>query len=119
MTNPLAYKNRGKGDRYEYKTRDILENDGYYVIRAGGSLGKFDFLAFKVGSFLKLIQIKSFKPNKEQKKKIKAGYPINLLFYAQKKIIADLETFEAPFYAVKELWTWYYFKKDPEIKEIP
>ena len=106
MTNPNAGKNRKKGDRQEYKTRDKLEADGYYVIRAGGSLGMFDFLAVKYGEPLRLIQVKS---TKLLPTKLSTIYDL---------AIAAIEKFEAPSYAVKEFWIWYYRKKEPEIRWI-
>lgn len=102
MTNPNAGKNRKKGDRYEYKTRDILLSNDFFVIRAGGSLGMFDFLAFKSSSQLRLIQVKS---TVDPKKNFT-------------KVIEQLEQFKEPYYAQKELWIWRYYAKDPEIKVI-
>lgn len=102
MANPNPSKNRKKGDRYEYKTRDILIENGHFVIRAGGSLGKFDFLAFKESSQLRLIQVKSTMNPK-----------MNFT-----KVIEQIEQFKQPYYAQKELWIWYYRKRDPEIRMI-
>jgi Holliday junction resolvase len=108
MTNPNAGRNRKRGDRNEYKTRDRLVESGYHVTRAAGSLGPFDFIAFKVGSNMRLIQSKSFKPSLKVKK-----------FYPLKKIIELVTQFQAPDYAKKEVWIWHYRRREPEIIEVP
>lgn len=48
------------GTRFEHKTRDHLESNGYDVVRAAGSKGntKVDLAAFKPGQLL-LIQCKA------------------------------------------------------------
>jgi hypothetical protein len=104
--NKFAYKNRSKGDYYEYKTIHILEADGWYVIRAGGSLGMFDFIAVKYGEPLRLIQCKS----------TVLKYPAYINLYHD--VMLDIQNFKAPDYAQKELWIWYYRRKDPEIRII-
>lgn len=46
------------GRRFEYKTRDDLDTNGYVVSRAAGSKGKVDLFAFKPGQFL-FVQCKA------------------------------------------------------------
>lgn len=52
-------RNRAKGDRAEYRVRDELLADGWYVSRAAGSLGAADFVALKRGERPQLLQVKS------------------------------------------------------------
>lgn len=50
--------NKRKGTRTEHRARRILEAAGYYVTRAGGSLGLFDLVA--IGPIdIRLVQVKS------------------------------------------------------------
>ena len=104
--NLLAYKNRGKGDYYEHKTIKLLKSQGYYVIRAGGSLGTFDFLAIKYGEPLRMIQCKS----------TILKFPAYISLFNDATL--DIQNFKSPVFASKELWIWYKFKKDPEIRRI-
>lgn len=79
----LGRRNKRKGARRERQAKKILEEAGYYVVKAGASLGEFDLLA--VGQKqLRMIQVKS-----------------NYCSPQEKEI---LELFEAPDYAIKELW---------------
>ena len=48
---------KAKGARGEYKSRRLLESLGYYVVKAGGSLGCFDLVALSSVEAL-LIQVK-------------------------------------------------------------
>lgn len=41
-----------KGRRFEYRVRDFLEDNGYFVIRSAGSKGIVDLAAFKFGEVL-------------------------------------------------------------------
>lgn len=52
-------RNARKGKRTEYKVRDVLVDEGWWVIRAGGSLGAADFVALKAGERPVLVQVKS------------------------------------------------------------
>jgi Holliday junction resolvase len=44
--------NYSRGRALEYDTRDLLKAEGYEVIRAAGSKGKIDLVAFKTGEWL-------------------------------------------------------------------
>lgn len=44
--------NYADGRRFEYKVRDALADDGYYLIRSAGSKGLIDVVAFKPGQML-------------------------------------------------------------------
>ncbi len=55
--------NKRKGYRVERKIRKILESKGWLVVRAGGSLGDFDLVAFNHGKAI-FIQVKSTKKDK-------------------------------------------------------
>jgi Holliday junction resolvase len=56
-----------KGRRYEYLVKDKLEKEGYIVIRASGSHGKWDLVAVHpVLKDIRLIQIK-YKKNLKSK----------------------------------------------------
>jgi Holliday junction resolvase len=50
--------NKAAGTRRERKAKALLEDDGYLVVRAAGSLGKADLVAVKPGQVL-LVQVKS------------------------------------------------------------
>lgn len=48
-----------KGIRYEYQIKDLLTDEGYYVIRSAGSHGLFDLIAINVSEKkILLIQCK-------------------------------------------------------------
>lgn len=47
-----------RGIDRERQVRDHLENDGWFVIRAAGSLGAADLVAIKAGA-IQLIEVKS------------------------------------------------------------
>jgi hypothetical protein len=51
-------QNKVKGYRAERKMRLILEGYGWKVVRAGGSLGEYDIIAFKEGKCI-FFQVKS------------------------------------------------------------
>ncbi len=55
-------KNKMKGYRSERKVRLLFEARGWEVVRAGGSLGYYDLIAFKDGKCA-FLQIKSTKKN--------------------------------------------------------
>lgn len=76
----------------EYKARDQLKEEGYtYVMKAGGSFGDFDLLAFGPDKeMMRAIQVKSTKKQ--------------LRF---EKLKQQIREFEAPSFISKELWIWY------------
>jgi Holliday junction resolvase-like predicted endonuclease len=49
---------KAKGTRNEHKTRRYLEKRGWRCVRAGGSLGAFDLIAFSRKG-IRFIQVKS------------------------------------------------------------
>lgn len=50
--------NRARGDYLEHQTRDALAQYGWFIIRAGGSLGCADLVALRVGKMPLLVQCK-------------------------------------------------------------
>jgi Holliday junction resolvase len=50
---------KAKGARSELKVRDQLLEDGWYVTKAGGSLGLWDLIAIHPGGTTRLIQVKT------------------------------------------------------------
>lgn len=48
-----------RGIKRERQVRVHLENDGWFVARAAGSLGDADLIALKAGHTSKLIEVKS------------------------------------------------------------
>lgn len=65
MTDPakvaMGRRNKRKGSRNEIKTRNRLRLYGFHVVKAGGSLGVFDLIAFNAVE-IKFIQVKSNRP---------------------------------------------------------
>ncbi len=55
--------NKMKGYRVERKVKLMFVADGWKVVRAGGSLGEYDLIAFKNGECV-FLQIKSTKKDK-------------------------------------------------------
>lgn len=56
--------NRARGDYLEHQTRDALAAYGWYLIRAGGSLGAADLVALRAGKRPLLIQCKILGPGR-------------------------------------------------------
>ena len=54
----MALTNRQRGDYFERTTRDALEHYGWYVVRAGGSLGVADLVALRAGDKPLLVSCK-------------------------------------------------------------
>lgn len=50
--------NRARGDYLEHQTRDALARYGWFVVRAGGSLGAADLVALRAGKRPLLVQCK-------------------------------------------------------------
>lgn len=48
-----------KGARSEWKIRDIYEKGGWYVVKAGGSLGLFDLVCLHPDYGTHLVQVKT------------------------------------------------------------
>jgi Holliday junction resolvase len=55
----MALTNRQRGDYFERTTRDALTKYGWYVVRAGGSLGIADLVALRAGSKPLLVSCKT------------------------------------------------------------
>jgi Holliday junction resolvase len=94
MTN---YRN---GVRLEYKAMHELEKDGWYVIRAAGSHGIFDLVAFGKDEDLRLIQIKKTK---------RKNADIDMQFKNELKQMAefnDMHRYDLPKKTWLELWVW-------------
>lgn len=51
-------KNKAKGYRREYQARKLLEKTDFDVVRAGGSIGIFDLIAWNRKQ-IRFIQVKS------------------------------------------------------------
>lgn len=67
--------NYARGRRKEWKVRDLFIEQGYYVVRAAGSLGYIDLIALGTSNSLFVqticIQVKSNKFTKAEKAKMK------------------------------------------------
>ena len=50
---------KAKGARSEYKVRDHYEKQGWFCIKAGGSLGLFDIVALHPDHGTALVQVKT------------------------------------------------------------
>jgi Holliday junction resolvase len=50
---------KAKGSHFERKTKALLEDDGWYVTKAGASLGVADLVALRRGAAPRLVQVKS------------------------------------------------------------
>lgn len=88
-------KNYEQGRRIEYKTRDYLVERGYEVVRAAGSKGKFDIVAYN-DSHIRFIQVK---------------YNCNVSA-KEKEAIEDTPI---PPNGVLEIWAWKTRVKGPEV----
>ncbi len=53
----LYLSSKSKGNRWESRAKQALEELGYYVCKAGGSLGAFDLIAVNA-EHTRLIQVK-------------------------------------------------------------
>ena len=92
-------KNRSaKGRRNEHKSRDWLEAQGYFVVRAAGSKGDWDLVALHPGPErpVMLVQVKSNKvPKKLTAEQQKAYSPFWVLQfhvwkdYARQPLVID------------------------------
>jgi Holliday junction resolvase len=88
--------NYAKGAKYERKLGELLEREGYFVVRAAGSHSAVDLVA--VGeSNIKLIQVKS------SRRKIVGIESVETSFG---KDITNLCRIKCPPTTKKELWLW-------------
>lgn len=94
LKNPKA-----KGSRNERRTRDYyLERGATHVIKAAGSLGMLDLVAFKDDECL-LIQVKSNRP-------------------PSRKEMETLRTLVPPPYCRKYLVVWKDYQREPIISPV-
>lgn len=85
-----------KGKKREYKTRDLLIADGFFVVRSAGSKGAFDLVAFNSES-VRLVQIKANKwPGRSE--------------------IETMATIPIPPNATREVWRWNDHAREPQIR---
>ena len=93
-------KSKAKGSRNERKTRRLLEERGFTVVRAGASLGPFDLVAFSRDGLV-LAQIKTNRgPGRAEKEGLRAFHNL-------------------PHGARKEVWIFRDRCRDPQIEVIP
>lgn len=90
----------GTGMYFERKSKKILENNGFNVMKSGGSKGIFDLIASNTTT-VKFIQVKAGKsyPSKQEKERLSSA--------------------KVPFGCTKELWRWIKFDSEPSIEIIP
>lgn len=89
---------KAKGNRRERQARTILETAGYFVVKAGGSLGCWDLVALGPAG-ARLIQVKSNeKPRAAERER--------------------LELFPALPYASKEVWVFHDRVREPVIEVL-
>jgi len=81
-----------KGQRYQYKARDELIEDGFQVMVSARSLGMFDMIAWDFYS-VRWIQIKSY-----SKKRFHDLSPAEL---------KEIEEIPIPCGYDKEIWIWF------------
>ena len=70
---------KAKGSRNERRARKQLEAEGFYVVKAGGSLGLFDLVCFN-REVIRLVQVKSNRtPGRVERERLEAfkNYPKN------------------------------------------
>lgn len=85
-----------KGARLERKSKQLLEDCGYTVIRAAGSKGPFDLIAFN-GGCIRLIQIKANrKPGPAERE--------------------QMSMVEHPKNCTVEMWLWKDYARKPVIE---
>lgn len=85
----MPNRNYERGRAYEYKAKQQLEAEGYTVIRAAGSHGRWDLLAFHGDEKVRCVQIK----------RTKAPGGVKALLSRFTPEVSDK--------FVDELWVWY------------
>lgn len=91
LKNPKA-----KGSRNELRAKKTMEEKGWWVIKAGGSLGVWDLACLSPNGLGLLIQVKT---NRRP----------------DKKEMATLKEFPFPY---KELWIYHDREKEPTVEVI-
>ena len=93
-----AMNAKAKGSRREHQARKILETAGYYVLKAGGSLGIWDLVALGPAC-VRLVQVKSNeKPRPAERER--------------------LELLPCLPYASKEVWVFHDRHREPAIEVL-
>ena len=92
---------RRKGYRFEVRARRLLEGTGHAVMRAGGSLGAFDVLAWTRDGPVRAIQVKG------------GAHP-----YAPPHEIEAMRLAPLPAGATRELWKWKDYARHPVIEVV-
>ncbi len=91
---------KAKGARAERRARAMLEAAGWAVVRAGGSLGPFDLVAFSQAG-LRLIQVKCNRPARP----------------AERAALARFDNLPAG--ATREVWLFRDRKRESQIEVLP
>jgi hypothetical protein len=89
---------KAKGNRRERQARRILEAAGYFVVKAGGSLGCWDLVALGPHG-ARLVLVKSNEKPRPAERERLALFP------------------RMP-YCSKELWIFYDRRREPEIETM-
>lgn len=72
--------NYTRGRVAEWEMRRILENSGWRCVRAAGSKGPIDLVAFNKRGLVRMIQCKRFKENKSFLKDLKEMEEMSVLY---------------------------------------
>jgi Holliday junction resolvase len=89
---------KGKGSRRERQARTILETAGYFVVKAGGSLGCWDLVALGPQG-ARLVQVKSNEKPRPAERERLAMFP------------------RFP-YTSKEVWIFFDRQREPVIEVL-
>lgn len=92
-------QNKKKGTKNEHKSMARDRDAGALVVRAGGSLGLFDYIAL-FPDFVRLVQVKSNR-------------------WPARAEMAALSAFRTPDYALKVIERWDDYAKEPLMKYLP
>lgn len=95
----MLVNGKKKGTRNEHKSMQRHSNHGAYCVRAGGSLGIFDFLAC-YPTYCLFIQVKSNR------------WPGTVE-------MTGLRDFKTPYYGIKFIERWDDYAKEPMVREVP
>lgn len=90
---------KAKGSRNERRTIKLLESQGYYCTKSGGSLGMWDIIAFN-RNHIRLIQSKTNRPPPKCEMDTMSSFSIY------------------PPGTTKELWIWKDHQRSPEVIPI-
>ena len=94
----MLKNSKQKGNRNEHRSMARDRAAGALVLRAGGSLGLFDYIAL-FPDYVRLVQVKSNRwPGKTE--------------------MEALSTFRPPHYGRKIIERWDDYAREPKVKEI-